>query len=103
MHLFFGSFDNFATGCHLILLHRDVPVNNILCYQRPEHELNEAKTRVLDSCYTRDSVSYICRVPLVFSTRVLSCYFWVKTRVKTLNKTKKQCHHMPVSNPRPLD
>ena len=26
------------------------PVNNIPCSQRPEHELNEAKTRVLNSC-----------------------------------------------------
>ena len=28
----------------------DYPVNNIPCCQRPEHELREAKTRVLNSC-----------------------------------------------------
>ena len=45
---------------------KGVPVNNITCCQRPEHELNEAKTRVLNSCSTRDSVSSISRVPLGF-------------------------------------
>ena len=34
----------------LYLLFSSTPANNISCCQRPEHELNEAKIRVLNSC-----------------------------------------------------
>ena len=65
------------------------PVNNIPCYQRAEHELKGPKTSVSNSCWTRDSVSSISRVPLVFWTRVLPVVLCVKTRVDSQNISEK--------------
>ena len=67
-----------ASRATLKLSHIQYPVNNIMCCQRAEHELNEAKICVLNLCQTCDSVSSISRAPLVFSTRVLHCNFCVK-------------------------
>ena len=49
-----------------LYLGTDIPVNNIPCYQRAEHKLKGPKTPVSNLCYTRDSVSSISHVPLVF-------------------------------------
>ena len=65
------------------------PVNNIPCYQRAKHELKGPKTRVSNSCQTRDSVSSISRVPLVFWTHVLPIVLCVKTRVYSQNIYEK--------------
>ena len=65
------------------------PVNNISCSQHAQLELKEAKTCVVNSCYTLDSVSSISRIPLVFWTCALPVVFSVKTRVNLHQILKK--------------